>query len=162
MAMVVEDQQVEWPVDGNAPHERCGALRSPSELEEPYFVSRRARTIRSSERCGRESNPRIPVLQTGALPLGYRTVNQRTGSSAISPCWSVLVRHSTLSFAARRAPFGAPAKFPDPEATIKSLFNLPPLMSDHKPPTRGPPLGLFADRCLTTWLPRLNSRSGAL
>jgi hypothetical protein len=29
--------------------------------------------LRQPERCGRESNPRIAVLQTAALPLGYRT-----------------------------------------------------------------------------------------
>ena len=49
--------------------ERAGA----SESIEPKCEAKRScpRTPRVMQRRGRESNPRIAVLQTAALPLGY-------------------------------------------------------------------------------------------
>ena len=61
--------------------------REPSDIDEPRRVSSRERANQSNQRVGRkphcptkpseilrrgrESNPRIAVLQTAALPLGY-------------------------------------------------------------------------------------------
>ena len=41
--------------------------------EAGLFISFSVPRKRKKNRCGRESNPRISVLQTDALPLGHRT-----------------------------------------------------------------------------------------
>jgi hypothetical protein len=38
-----------------------------------FFKTIHINDLRQTQRCGRESNSRIAVLQTAALPLGYRT-----------------------------------------------------------------------------------------
>src|SRR5438105_581612 len=59
------------------------------------------------ERRGRESNPRMEVLQTSALPLGYPAVAEVEGNARLScvnamDCWREKVRYSTARGASKR------------------------------------------------------------
>ena len=110
------------------PKTRSGLLWLPVDLGPRTMRGRRKNggKGRRKTRRGRESNPRIGVLQTPALPLGYPAKTDKTPKL---PCGSSLSTQRPPPAPARDFSFAAPG----PTASVAGLASPPDASAFHFP-----------------------------